>query len=51
MRQKPGILVAAAQLHGSVLIVTQAVDPYQLTPDTLIDVLASPVTLVGWAQL
>jgi hypothetical protein len=34
-----------------VLIITHAADPYQLTPDTLMDVFASPVTLVGWAPL
>lgn len=48
---EPEIRVAAAKLNGFVLIVTHAADPYQLTPDMLMDVFASPVTLVGWAQL
>ncbi len=43
--------MAVALLHGFVLIVTQAADPHQLTPDTLMDTFASPLTLVGWAQL
>jgi hypothetical protein len=48
---EPGIRAAAAKLNGFVLIVTHAADPYQLIPDKLMDVFASPVTLVGWAQL
>lgn len=48
---EPAIRAAAAKLNGFVLIVTHAADPYQLTPDTLMDVFASPVTLVGWAPL
>jgi hypothetical protein len=50
---EPEIRVAVAKLNGFVLmlIVTHAADPYQLTPDMLLDVFASPVTLVGWAQL
>ena len=48
---EPEIRAAAAKLNGFVLIVTHAADPYQLTPDTLMDAFASPVTLVGWAQL
>lgn len=48
---EPGIRAAAAKLHGFVLIVTQAVDPHQLTPNNLMDAFASPLTLVGWAQL
>jgi hypothetical protein len=48
---EPKIRAAAAKLGGFVLIVTYAADPYQLTPDKLLDVFASPVTLAGWAQL
>lgn len=48
---EPAIRAAAAKLNGFVLIVTHAADPYQLTPDTLMGVFASPVTLVGWAPL
>jgi hypothetical protein len=48
---EPAIRAAAAKLSGFVLIVTHATDPYQLTPDRLMDVFASPATLVGWAQL
>jgi hypothetical protein len=33
--------------HGFVLIATHAVDPYQLTPDQLMDIFASPVILVA----
>ena len=44
----PAIRAAAAKLGGFVLLVTHAADPCQLTPDTLMDVFASPVTLVGW---
>ena len=44
------IRVAAAQLGGFLLIVTHAADPNQLTPDNFMQALASPVTLVGWAQ-
>jgi hypothetical protein len=38
------IPAAAAKLNGFVLIVTHAADPYQLTPDTLMDLFASPGT-------
>jgi hypothetical protein len=48
---EPSIRAAAAKLNGFVLIVTHAADPYQMTPDRLKDVFASPVTMVGWAQL
>jgi hypothetical protein len=48
---EPTIRAAAAKLNGFVLIVSHAADPCQLTPDTLMDVFASPVTLAGWAQL
>lgn len=48
---EPEIRAAATKLHGFVLIVTQAVDPHQLTPDTLMNAFASPLTLIGWAQL
>ena len=49
---EPAIRAAAAKLNGFVLIVTHAADPCcQLTPDTLMDVFASPLTLVGRAQL
>jgi hypothetical protein len=48
---EPGIRAAAAKLHGFVLIVAHAADPHQLTPGNLMDALASPLTLVGWAQL
>jgi hypothetical protein len=39
---EPEIRAAAAQRGGFVLIVTQAADPHQLTPDTLMDAFASP---------
>ena len=48
---EPGIRAAAAKLGGFVLIVSQAADPHQLTPGNLMDSFASPLTLVGWAQL
>jgi hypothetical protein len=48
---EPAIRAAAAKLNGFVLIVTQAADPHQFTPDTLMNAFASPLTLVGWAQL
>lgn len=44
------IRVATAQLGGFLLIITHAADPDQLTPDTLMQALTSPLTLVGWAQ-
>jgi hypothetical protein len=34
-----------------VLVVTHGAHPAQLTPEDLDRVLASPVTVVGWAQL
>jgi hypothetical protein len=48
---EPEIRATAAKLNGFVLIVTQAADPHQLTPDNLMDAFASPLTLAGWAQL
>jgi hypothetical protein len=48
---EPAIRTATARLGGFVLIVTHAADPHQLTTDTLMDIFASPVTLVGWIQL
>jgi hypothetical protein len=48
---EPEIRAAAAQLGEFLLIVTHAADPYQLTADTLMGTLASPVTLAGWARL
>jgi hypothetical protein len=48
---EPEIRAAAAQLGGFLLIVTHPADPYQLTADTLMGTLASPVTLAGWARL
>lgn len=48
---EPEIRAAAAKLGGFVLIVTHAADPHQLTPGNLMDAFASPLTLVGWAQL
>jgi hypothetical protein len=48
---EPDICAAAAKLNGFVVIVTQAAEPHQLTPDHLMDAFASPLTLVGWAQL
>jgi hypothetical protein len=48
---EPAIRAAAAKLNGFVLIITHAADPYQLTPDTLMDIFASPLTLAGWAKL
>lgn len=48
---EPEIRAAAAKLNGFVVIVTQAADPHQLTPDGLMDAFASSLTLVGWAQL
>jgi hypothetical protein len=48
---EPAIRAATAKLGGFVVIVTHAADRCQLTPDTLMDVFASPVTLVGWAQV
>lgn len=48
---EPAIRAAAAKLGGFVLIITHTTDPCQLTPDKLMEVFASPVTLVGWAQL
>ena len=44
---EPEIRAAAAKLNGFVLIVTHAADPYQLTPDNLMDAFASPLTLAG----
>jgi hypothetical protein len=44
------IRVAAAQLDGFLLIVTHAADPEQMNPDRFMQALASPMTLVGWAQ-
>ncbi len=48
---EPAISAAAAQLGGFLLIVTHAADPAQLTPATLMQALASPMTLTGWAPL
>jgi hypothetical protein len=48
---EPEIRAAAAKLHGFVLIVTHAADPYQLTPGNLVDAFASPLTMAGWAPL
>ena len=43
---------AQARRHGGfLLVVTHAAHPAQLTPEDLDRVLASPVTVVGWAQL
>jgi hypothetical protein len=48
---EPEIGAQACQHGGFLLIVTHAVHPAQLTPEGLDQALASPVTLVGWAQL
>jgi hypothetical protein len=43
---------AQARRHGGfLLVITHAAHPAQLTPEDLDRVLASPVTVVGWAQL
>jgi len=33
------------------IILTHAADPDQLTPETLMHALASPMTLAGWAKI
>jgi hypothetical protein len=48
---EPEIRAAAAQLGGFLLIVTSAADPAQIDPPSLMNALASPMTLVGWAKL
>ncbi len=48
---EPQIRAAAAELGGFLLIVTHAADPAQISPDEIMRALASPLTLVGWAEL
>jgi hypothetical protein len=43
--------VTPLRLAGLFVVITRTANPYQLTPDKLMNIFATPVTLVGWAPL